>query len=226
MHQSPQPFREKPGNPIRRLRRTAGFTLVEVMMATIVFVAAGLGIYTVLIHAYQVVALTRYHDDARAVLQTFASQFLHLQSSTLDGQGTPWSRVLFSPIGIPTGAGLLWDSTATPIGPNTNLDSLSNEPGTPTSPAPNTSGNLIVIIGGQQNGIPAQVTRFVQQLKSDGTPSSTTLPPDSAGMLLIATFTINYGPLQSDPANPMSHYIYGSTVQQCTQSITVMRSAP
>ena len=185
--------------------------MVEVMVASMVFVAAGLGVYTIMIKAYQVVTLARYHDDARAVLQTFASQFVRLQSSDLVA-GTPKNRILFTPVAAPTGHGLLWDSSmGAPDGNNVIMDSLSVEPG--TAAAHTSDDGLVVTIGGSLAGIPATVTRYVQQVKEDGTTSSTELPATSAGQMFVATFTIKYS-------------IPTLNSQRCEQSITVMRAAP
>jgi type II secretory pathway pseudopilin PulG len=191
-----------------------GFTLVEVMLAAMVFIVAGLGVFTIMIKAYQVVTLARYHDDARAVLQTFANQFLRLQTSDLGSSGSGvYSRLMFSPVGSATGGGLLWDKTSAPSEANLTLNSLSNEKGGPTATAFN-GETLTVTIGGSQNGIPAQVTRFVQQLKNDGTPSSTAVAPEPAGQLLIGTFTIKY---KIPTIN---------SGQDIVQSITVLRASP
>jgi hypothetical protein len=193
------------------------------MLAAMIFVAAGLGVFTVLIKAYESVILARYHDDAEAVLQTFASQFLRLGTTSKDSSGNTWSRILFSPVGAPQGGGLLWDSTSTSSGPNLILDQMSNESGGAAAVSHTDLRYLNVTIGGSQNGVPAYVTRFVQQVKDDGTPSSTALPAQPAGQLLVATFTINYGTMGSDP---MNHFMPGATVSQCTQTVSVLRSAP
>ena len=84
-----------------------------------------------------------------------------------------------------------------------------------------TSGtSLPIIIGGTQtaagdlpaNGIPAQVTRTVQGIDSNGNivSGSTSFTAISAGEMLLGTFTITY------------------TVnnQQITQSLSVLRAAP
>src|SRR5882724_8286328 len=69
--------------PHRRLRRVAGraFTLAEVMVAVTVFSLLTLGVYQILIKAYEIAAITRCRDDGRAVLTTFADQFMRLQTT-------------------------------------------------------------------------------------------------------------------------------------------------
>lgn len=56
---------------------------METMIAAIIFAMAALGIYAMLFRAYQLSALARYRDDARAVLETFADQFERLQAADL-----------------------------------------------------------------------------------------------------------------------------------------------
>ena len=211
MHPLPHPARGySPGSP-RRFRRTGGFTLGEVMLASIVILAAGLGIYTILIRSYELVALTRYRDDARAVLQTYASQFERLQ--TTDHTGS-YDRFFFRTTDFATGAGLLWDSTIPAGGSNLNLDSLCNEEGTPGNNPRTPDSGLTVHIGGSLNGIDAIVTRSVVQIAGDGTVPSTPQQLSSAGEMLMGTFTITYS-------------VYGFNGKQpVTQKISVLRAAP
>jgi type II secretory pathway pseudopilin PulG len=214
MHKIPHPSWEMSGDAIRRTRRSAGFTLVEVMVTAVLLVMAALPIFWILVDSYRLVTLTRYRDNARAVLQTYADQFLRLQTS--DTQGSTMTRPFFTRVDPPgTGVGLLWDNNSTP---GLNLTSLSNETGFQT---PATSGaSLPIILGGTQttagslpaNGIPAQVTRTVQGIDSNGNivSGSTSFTAISAGEMLLGTFTITY------------------TVnnQQITQSLSVLRAAP
>jgi hypothetical protein len=187
------------------------------MMASVVLVAAGLGIYVILIRAYELVALTRYRDDARAVLQTFASQFQRLQTADVQN-GTNYPRIFFQTTGVENGAGLRWDSTTPSGGSNLNLDSLCTEPGFPGgNPAEILA--LTVHIGGTTNGIDAYVTRSVVQIGSDGQGSSTPLELTSAGQMLLATFRIRYS----------VYGLFGTAgtgQRQITQSLSVLRAAP
>ncbi len=219
MHSPPHPVRGYTHGSARRFRRTGGFTLGEVMLASIVLVAAGLGIYVILMRAYELVALTRYRDDARAVLQTFASQFQRLQTSDLKS-GTNYDRFFFKTTSFPTGAGLVWDSTIPPGGANLNLDSLCTEPGFPgNSPITPENSPLTVHIGGSVNGIDAKVYRSVVQIGGDGSSPSNPLQLTSAGQMLLATFTIQY--------NVYGLFGTAGTGQrQITQSLSVLRAAP
>jgi Tfp pilus assembly protein PilV len=214
MHTLPHPIRGNThGVPRRERRAVGGFTLFEVMVAAVVIVATGVGIFTILVRSYELVAMTRYRDDARAVLQTFASQFQHLESAD-NISGTNYDRVLFTPTDTATGAGLLWDSTSTPGGNNLNLDSFSKESSVPPAVARTPDTGLKVKIGGSQNGIVATVTRKVVKIAVDGSSAADTLKDTSAGQLLLATFDITY----------TINGFNGPDLQH--QSMVVLRAAP
>ena len=53
-----------------------GFTLVEVMISTLLLTLIGIALLSVLVGAYQVSAKARYRDRARFVIKSFADQFL------------------------------------------------------------------------------------------------------------------------------------------------------
>src|SRR6202453_509844 len=67
----------------------SGFTLVEVMVATVLLSMIILGILAVLIGSYRVAAKARYNDHARYVVKSFADQFLTQQSSDTNGTILP-----------------------------------------------------------------------------------------------------------------------------------------
>jgi hypothetical protein len=183
--------------------------LVEVMMAACILTFVGLGLLTILIKAYDLVGLTRYHDDARAVLQTFASQFERLQTSDLDSSGSAQDRLFFQLSDTYTAKGLLWDSTSTSDVTNVNLDSLSNEKGGTSPKNSDDTLGLQVEIGGSQSGVIAHVWHMVQQVSDDGSTGSA-VSVSSAGEMLLGTFKITY------TLNGLEH----------TQSISVLRAAP
>ena len=83
--------------PARRVGRRksagGGFTLVEVMVATVLLSMIILGILAVLIGSYRVAAKARYADQARYVIKSFADQFLTQQP--LDSNGN--TLTLFQP---------------------------------------------------------------------------------------------------------------------------------
>ncbi len=174
-----------------------GFTLAEVMMSVTIFAMITLGIYQMLIKAYQMSSLTRYRDDARAVILTFADQFMRLQTTAEHGNPLappPYTRYLFTVSTVPTGTGLQWGALS-------DQDNM-------TYVAPTTA--LAVTIGGASNSIPAAVTRTVVPLDASTGASSSSTTYSAAGYLLLGTFTITYT-------------IYGQTYNQ---SITVVRAAP
>ena len=217
MHPTTRPTRERSCDSARRSRRTAGFSLVEVMLAAIVFTMAGLGSYWLLIKSYQLVAFARYRDEARAVLQTFAEQFQRLQTSNMVGSVT-YTRWLFNPSGY-TGYGLLWDNTATP---GVSLNSISVETIDASSATPPTG--LVLMIGGAQNGIRAIVTHEVAYVDpSNGATTASAPEQANEGELLVGTFKINFGTLGDDLTG---RYVPGATVTDCTQTLSVLRAAP
>jgi prepilin-type N-terminal cleavage/methylation domain-containing protein len=203
----------KPCNVARHSRRTGGFTLVEVMMAAVVFVMAAVGLYDILLKAYQVSTLARYRDDARAVLRTYADQFERLGTSD---DATNYRRELFV-TSAETGRGLRhWDAT------QSTVYGLSNEPSN-ASPFANDAAYLEVTLGGANNPILARVTRGVVAINpGPGTvATSPPTPPGSAdplgidpnyaaGNLWLGTFTITYT----------------VSKQLQTQRISVLRAAP
>ena len=101
-----------PGEFRARLRRRVqrGFTLVEVMIATMVFTMGILGVYAMMIKSYELVTLSRHRDNARAFLLSFSDQFLRLQTTDMVG-GVPVLRPLFATAGT-GGDGLSWTDTA------------------------------------------------------------------------------------------------------------------
>jgi hypothetical protein len=169
------------------------------MVAGTVFAFSALGLYSILFKAYELVALARYQDNARAVLQTFVDQFELLYPEDA-ATGSP--REIFIPtapgLQYGTGKGLrYWNYTSV-----TKPGGLSNEVSS-SSTWENDDQGMPVTLGGPQSGIPARVFRTVQEV-DPGSPDTTTA---SAGgvftdgsdheysgsrRLLLATFTIKY----------------------------------
>jgi prepilin-type N-terminal cleavage/methylation domain-containing protein len=183
----------------RRAAGRRGFTLVEAMVGTVVFAMVTMGVYTALIKSYQLAALARTRDEARAVLRTFADQFERLQT-TDEVDGITCTRWLFLPTSGPTGRGLQWQDSTT---------------GTPAMSSDNTSVNaeetpyLSVTLGAGSAQIPAQVTRDVAYV-SESTGTTAAQQITAAGYLLRGTFAISY------QLNGRSY----------SQSLTVARSVP
>ena len=172
----------KPGpSQGRAAPRRAGFTLVEVMVATVLLSMIILGILAVLIGAYRVAAKARYNDHARYVVKSFADQFLTQQTTDSSGNTLP----MFTAPTSATGYGLSW----------TNSDGSVSSGGTDQAAAPAS----ITVLLGDNTGAPltAQVSRTVWYLYTTGGSGTigqpTTLPQTgSAGYILRADFTISY----------------------------------
>lgn len=159
----------------RRLSSRRGFTLVETLVAATIFMMVTLGVYSMLLKSYQLIALTRVRDDARAVLRTFADQFERL-STTKEVDGVSRQRWIFLPSNGPTGRGLVWGA-------------LSDE---------NTSVNaedvpyLPVVLGGESHQVAATLTRDVRYIDASNGTNVLDREIEAAGYMLSATFTINY----------------------------------
>ena len=157
-----------------------GFTLVEAMVATLIFVMFTLGVYALVIQSYNMTARIRYRDDARAMLLTYVDQFERLQTTTQVGS-TPYTRWLFNPASGPTGLGLRWGALC-------DEDAFNNPL---PDPVPD---HLDVTLGGAKAPIAAQVTREVHYVMPTGA-SSDVLSGTSmsaAGWLITGKFTISY----------------------------------
>jgi len=183
----------------RRDSSRFGFTLVEVMVATVLLAMIILGILTVMIGSYRVAAKARYNDHARYVIKSFADQFLTQQ--TVDATGT--ILPLFT-VSNATGYGLSW----------TNSDGSVAAGGTDPG-----SSNIIVLLG-DNTGAPihAKVTRTVWSLYASGANAGTpamTPQNGSAGYLLRGDFTVSY---TFPPNSPQGALL--------SQTVTAIRSVP
>jgi len=166
----------------RRVQR--GFTLVETMIATMVFTMGILGVYAMMIKSYQLVTLARHRDNARAFLVSFSDQFLRLQTTDMIS-GSPVLRPLFD-TGGSGGDGLTW------------TDPAGNVYGGGVHPA-----NLQVPLGDAQSSrVMATITRQVTYLDTTGTPAGGNVVT-AAGWILQGTFTITYQP-QGQPIQSQS----------------------
>ena len=145
------------------------------MLSTTIFTMVTLGVYTILIKSYQMIALSRCRDEARAVLRTYADQFLRLQT-TERVSGATYNRWLFNPTNAATGRGLRWGE-------------LSDRN---TSTAAEDVGNIAITLGTGGHATPATLTRDVRYVASSSGANVNALSIDAAGFLLSATFAINY----------------------------------
>jgi type II secretory pathway pseudopilin PulG len=179
--------------------RARGFTLVEVMVATVLLTMAILGILAVLIGAYRVASKARYSDHARYIIKSFADQFLTGQPYDSSGNAYQIYTVTTDSGGnaAPVGTGLTW----------TNTDGSN---GTVSSDG----STFTVLLGGNTGApIPATVTRQVWYVTASGSMGQQTLINQNApaGFLLNGTFKIQYNFL-GQPMPP--------------QSISVIRAMP
>ena len=150
---------------VSRPRPASAFTLVEVMVGTVLFLIAALGIFSGLIYAYRLAAETRYRDNARYILKSLGDEFL-VQKSEDDLGGI---KTMFAPTESATGLGLLWQGNQ------------GEESG-------------LTVTLGTNTGAPianALVTREVTYLELDGMPSMA--PASSTGGILVrGNFQIAY----------------------------------
>lgn len=158
----------------RRDARGSGFTLVEVMVATVLLSMIILSILAVLIGAYRVAAKARYNDHARYIVKSFGDQFL--TQDTTDALGNTLEFFIAT---TTTGYGMSWT--------NSDGSTVSGSNGSASMP----------ILLGDTTGAPitANVSRTVWYLYPSGAnigqPTST--PQNaSAGCMLRADFTISY----------------------------------
>jgi prepilin-type N-terminal cleavage/methylation domain-containing protein len=174
----------------RRAVSRRGFTLVEVMVATVLLSMIILGILEVLIGSYRVAAKARYRDHARYVIKSFADQFLTQQA--FDGNGN------LLPFFTPTVDGL---GNATPLGTGLTWTNTDGTGGTTSVTPMNDSSNVAVVglyfyvLLGDNSGAPitATVQRSVQYIYPQVNGAQTLISQDSpAGYMLEGTFTITY----------------------------------
>jgi Tfp pilus assembly protein PilV len=157
-------------------RSRKAMTLVEAMMSTMIFTMGMLGVYMMLIKSYEMVALCRHRDNARAILLTYSDQFQRLK--TTDSSGT--LNFLFQTATTPTSFGLSWTDAS-----NTTVSNFTN-----TS---DTAGLSVMLGDVNSSGVPARVFRKVQPLQmSDGSTINGSPTYTAAGYMMQATFTVMY----------------------------------
>ncbi len=144
-------------------------------MATAIFTMLTLGVYTALIKSYQIIALARCRDQARAVLRTYADQFQRLQTTEKVGAST-YNRWLFNPTGGVTGRGLRWGE----------LSDRNTSTAAPTVPY------IDITLGSGPQTTPATLTRNVSYVNASTGVPSVAQQIDAAGFILTATFAITY----------------------------------
>jgi type II secretory pathway pseudopilin PulG len=172
------------------------------MIVIALFSMLALGVFSTLIKSYQIIALARSRDQARAVLRTYADQFMRLQTTDKVG-ATTFMRWLFIPTGGATGIGLRWGQ----LSDNNTSMSAEDVAGVP---AGTLIPNIAITLGNGPQTTPATLTRNVSYVNpSTGAPSGTQ-QIDAAGFLLTATFAITYSHLSETKV----------------ESLTVVRAVP
>lgn len=156
-------------------RSRKGLTLVETMMATMVFTMGMLGVYMMLVKSYQLVTLCRHRDNARAILLSYGDKFQRLK--TTDAADN--LNFLFQTATTPTGFGLEWTDS--------NNHTVSNY-----TTITDTDGLEVMLGDPASSGVVAHLKRQVQPIQtSDGTPIGAPVYT-AAGYMLQGTFSISY----------------------------------
>lgn len=177
----------------------AGFTLVEVMISTVLLSMIILGILAVLIGSYRVAAKARYNDHARYIAKSFADQFLTQQSVDTSGN----TITLFVPTSS-TGLGLTWVTTDPTTGAQTTVNG--------------TAEGLPVFLSDASTGeapLEASVTRQVWNIDPTTGAPITQQVTDAAGSLLRGDFTVTFTYPQNSPQGV-----------KLSQTISAIRSIP
>jgi prepilin-type N-terminal cleavage/methylation domain-containing protein len=185
----------------RRCGAGRGFTLVEVMVATVLLSMIILGILSVLIGSYRVAAKARFNDHARYVIKSLSDQFLTQQTTDTSGNTLTMFQTTVDPNAGPN------FGNQTPLG--TGVSWTNSDGSTGTLTAGSYGYNVLL---GDNTGAPvtATVTRSVWYLY-DSTGQPTLLSQNkSAGYMLEGDFTITYP-------------VFGRTQ---SQTITNVRAVP
>ncbi len=158
------------------------FTLVEVMVATVLLTMIILGILSVLIGSYRLAAKARYNDHARYIVKSFADQFL-TQQSTDSTTGATLPLFIIAANAAQTTCGMTW----------TNSDGSVASGGSDITAAPPS----ITVLLGDNTGSPIQAnlwrqTWYVYSTGASIGEQTATPQNNSAGYLLRSDFTISY----------------------------------
>jgi hypothetical protein len=159
------------------LANRGGWTLVEVMTATVIFTIVTICVYLMLVRSYQMAALSRCRDEARAVIRTYADQFERLQTTATASNNGSYTRWLFYPEGGQSGRGLVWGGL-----------SDSNVFDTPLTSVP----NLHITLGESTHPVAATVTRDVSYVNATTGANATTQTIQAAGYLMRGTFAVDF----------------------------------
>jgi type II secretory pathway pseudopilin PulG len=167
----------RPAARCARKTENRGFTLVEVMMSCLIFAMVILGVYMMLIRSYQLAALSRCRDEARAVTRTYADQFERLQTTAIASNGGSYTRWLFYPEGGGSGRGLIWGGLSDSNVFDTPLTAVSN---------------LAISLGESTHPVSATVTRNVSYVNAATGADASVQTIQAAGYMMRGTFTVSF----------------------------------
>jgi hypothetical protein len=143
------------------------------MIAAVVLVITLLGFIGGVTEAYKMTAIARHRDQARALLQSWADEFLRDELQTKDAAGVITVNGLFQT-----------NYSAGPLGQGTYLVWNNIVGG---------AGGLVVPLGGDPQSPSVTVTRWVRDIDEvNGGVAIDHAINSAAGRLLIATFTAQY----------------------------------
>ena len=121
-----------------------GFTLVEVMVSSMIFLIVMMGGIGSMLLAMRMTLETRYQDRAMTALKSIADQF---QNSPITDRSTSATKILFtSTNGVETGYGMAWDTVKQTFTYPPASASATIIVGTPAA-APVDVGSLIIPLG-------------------------------------------------------------------------------
>lgn len=100
----------------KQAEKKNAFTLVEVMVAAIIFAISMLAILGTIIASYRLTLTSRYEDRAFSALKTVADQFANSPTTDSEAAVTPanpnqYKTFFLETGGTVTGTGMAWDST-------------------------------------------------------------------------------------------------------------------
>ena len=150
--------------------------MVEIMVSALIVSLVTIGTLTLMATSYEYAEATRRADNARNILQTYADQFLRLETTKLESDNVTYTRWLFNVTPGPTCIGL-------------NKDTLSD---VSTKFAASTDDLIINLGGDGGNGKPARITRDVRYIQSTSGVVINSRNTVAAGYLLQATFNAEF----------------------------------
>ncbi len=167
----------------------SGMTLMEVMIATVVFVMIAIGTSTAIIQAYRLSIQVRYQDMAMNGLKAMADQFQH--SVIYDTSKTSGVRKdLLATATTPTGVGLAWSKALNTYASSNAADVTADATVIPASAQAfyhgDATNGLVVYFGADSatgsTGTPVTFKRQVTVLATE----------DGVDRLLKGTFTASF----------------------------------